>query len=130
MDRFEDEILFRRPQGATHSFRLTPAAYSIIEGVPKKSKLSQGRSAWVSDAIIFYGTSTTVSVLAQMGPLIYPNMPVASPEKLHEECIKLQARVEWWVKKYYEAQEEIERLNKKSPIRRFFARFKRKESEI
>jgi len=113
-----DTIRERRPTGATHSFRLTPAAYSIIEGVPKKNKANQGRSAWVSDAIIYYATSTTKTVTVAMMPVVYPNMPVASPEKLHAELIKLNARCEWWVRKYNEERDEHDRLKNRSFISR------------
>ena len=121
----EDEIIVRRAAGATHSFRLTPGAYSIIEGVPKKSKLHSGRSAWVSSAIIFYATSPTVNVVASMGSMVYPNMPVASPEKLHEECIKLAARCEWWVTKYNEERDAHERLKNRSFITRMLKLFRK-----
>lgn len=107
MNEIEDGILERRPSGATHSFRLTPGAYSIIESVPKKSKQHRGRSAWVSDAIIYFGTSTTVNVSSSMGNLIFPNMAVASPEHLHAELIKMQARVEWWVRRAGDFEKEL-----------------------
>jgi len=113
-----DEMIIRRPSGATHSFRLTPAAYSIIEGVSKKSKLHNGRSAWVSDAICYYANSTTVAVHQTMGSMVYPNMPLASPERLHGELVTLQARVEWWVRKYNEEKEAHERLKNRSFISR------------
>lgn len=105
----EDGVIERRPSGATHSFRLTPAAYSMIESVPKKSKQHRGRSAWVSDAIIYFGTSTTVAVSSAMGNLIFPNMAVASPEQLHEELLKLQARVEFWVRRAGDFEKQLER---------------------
>lgn len=124
---FEDRVLERRPQGATHSFRLTPSAYSIIEGVPKKSKQHRGRSAWVSEAITYYGTSTSVAVSVQMGNLIFPNMELASPEELHEELIKTQARIEWWVKRSDEFQAEVEQLKKKRPFQWITGLLRRKK---
>ena len=123
-----DQVIERRPAGATHSFRLTPSAYSIIEGVPKKSKTSPGRSAWVSQAIVFFGTSTSVSVAAQMGNLIFPNMEVASPEKLHAELIKTQARVEWWVKRSNDYQREVEELKRNRPFQWITGILRRKKT--
>jgi hypothetical protein len=124
----KDGIIERRPQGATHSFRLTPSAYSILEGVPKKSKNTRGRSAWVSEAICFYGTSTTVKVASQMGNLIFPNMEVASPERLHEELIKTQARVEFWVKRSDAFQAEVEQLKRKRPFQWITGILRRKKT--
>lgn len=111
--KIEDRVIERRPSGATHSFRLTPAAYSILEGVPKKSKMHPGRSAWVSNAIIYFGTSTSARVSAQMGNLIFPNMEVASPQELHEELLTMQARVEFWVRRSDEFEDELKEWKKK-----------------
>ncbi|HIA01164.1 MAG TPA: hypothetical protein EYN66_04540 [Myxococcales bacterium] len=124
----EDGILERRPAGATHSFRLTPAAYSLIESIPKYSVQHRGRSAWVSDAIIYFGTSTTVTVSSAMGNLIFPNMAVASPEQLHEELLKLQARVEWWVRRCDDLSREIDEMNKKKPFQWITGILRRKKS--
>ena len=122
------EITERRAEGATHSFRLSPSAYSIIETVPKYGVGHRGRSSWVSDAIIYFGTSTSVKVSSQMGNLIFPNMAVASPEKLHEELIKLQARVEWWVDRANRLEEELELMRRKKPFQRITGLLRRKKT--
>lgn len=124
----EDGILERRPAGATHSFRLTPAAYSIIETVPKYGVQHRGRSAWVSDAIIYFGTSTTVNVSSSMGNLIFPNMAVASPEHLHEELLKLQARVEFWVRRAQDFEDEVDRMKQKRPFQWITGLLRRKKT--
>jgi len=124
----KDGIVERRPAGATHSFRLTPAAYSLIESVPKHGVAHRGRSAWVSDAIIYFGTSTTVKVSDQMGNLIYPNMAVASPQQLHEELLKLQARVEFWVRRANDFEDEVERMKKKRPFQWITGLLRRKKT--
>lgn len=118
----EDRVLERRPSGTTHSFRLTPTAYSLIETVPKKSKQHRGRSAWVSDAILYFGTSTSVAVSDAMGNLIFPNMAVASPEELHQELLKLQARVEFWVIRSGQFEKELKesKLSKASLAKRLW----------
>ena len=128
LSRRIDGVIERRPTGATHSFRLTPGAYSIIEGVPKKSSVHRGRSAWVSEAILYYGTSTTVKVSSQMGNLIFPNMAVASPEELHKELVIIQARLEWWVARSNDFQEEVEQLKNKRPFQWITGILRRKKT--
>ena len=123
-------VVERRPAGATHSFRLTPGAYSVIEGVPKKSKQSRGRSAWVSEAIQWYASSTSVAVSQQLGNLIFPNMELASPEELHGLCKELQQRVTFWVERSNGFENELKEWKKqhKSWLKWVIGKIKRKKT--
>lgn len=76
----------RRGSGATHSFRLTPRASKIVDGIVHPRR-SGGKSKKVSDAIEWFFSSPTfttefTSTGERTGKLVRARAGVVSPEEL------------------------------------------------
>jgi len=55
-------------------------------------------------------------------------MAVASPEELHKELVIIQARLEWWVARSNDFQEEVEQLKNKRPFQWITGILRRKKT--
>jgi len=76
----------RRGSGATHSFRLTPRASDIVDGI-RHPRRSGGKSKKVSDAIEWFFSSPTYTTEwsddgERTGKLVRSRAGVVSPEEL------------------------------------------------
>jgi hypothetical protein len=100
----------RRTSGATHSFRLSIAAATIVDEINYPRSLG-GKSKKVSDAIIWFFSAPVESKGVGQMPFA-GTMPIATPEHLLDRCITLQERVEFFVRRAESFEAEVERLKK------------------